>query len=62
MSNKIRTARNVHLGIRVSQDLHDRVREAAANATPYALNVTQIVVRGIELALREIEQKQPRTR
>jgi hypothetical protein len=61
MSNRV-AKQNVQLGIRVSKDLHDRIREAAANATPYTLNVSQIVIRGIELALKEIEQKQPQSR
>jgi len=45
-----------HLGVRIPAELKDRL-SAATNrgADPYAPTITQIVARGIELALAELQ-------
>ena len=43
-----------HLGVRVPAEMRDRLSAVTdRDADPYAPTVTQIVVRGIELALAE---------
>jgi predicted DNA-binding protein len=46
------------LSIRISEGLNARLRAATdRDKNPYAPSVTQIVERGIELALKELERK-----
>lgn len=48
-----------HLGVRIPLELRDRLCAATDRATdPYAPTITQVVVRGIELALAERERPQ----
>lgn len=52
-------ASTVPLGARVSYDLAQRVKDAAdREQNPFAPSVTQIIVRGLELALQELEKRQ----
>jgi hypothetical protein len=46
------------IGLRLPAELLERLRTAAdASKNPYAPSMTQIVERGIILALRELERK-----
>lgn len=49
------------LSLRISETLLARLRTAADKArNPYAPSLTQVVERGIELALKELERKAKR--
>lgn len=57
MSNNTKQSRRVRqIGIRLTPQLDDRLRKAVARTGPYKLSVTQLVVRGIELALQELDK------
>lgn len=47
------------LSVRISADLKRRMSEAC-DAGPYRVPITSIVERGIELALKELSEMQPR--
>ena len=47
------------LSVRISADLKRRMAEAC-DAGPYKLSITTIVERGIELAIKELSELQPR--
>lgn len=48
--------KKVQLGIRISDEMYGRLATATDRAlNPYAPTMTQIVERGVELALRELK-------
>jgi hypothetical protein len=50
--------KSVLVSVRISKELRERIAKAMDKARdPYAPNLSQIVTRGIELALREIAKK-----
>jgi hypothetical protein len=59
-SNVKRTMKSEHVAVRIHPEVLKRMKRAA-NAGDYPLTISQIVTRGIELALRELEQRQQRS-
>ncbi len=43
--------------VRLSPELAARLKKALDQAGPYAPTITQVMLRGLELALKEIERK-----
>lgn len=48
------------IGVRVPVELHDKLVKATTRASAYRPSMSQIVVRGIELALAELEKDRKR--
>lgn len=54
-------ASTITIAGRVSPDLAERAKKAAdRKVNPYAPTLSQIVARGLELALQELDKKRPR--
>jgi hypothetical protein len=46
-----------YIGVRIQPDLHKRLQQVARKGM-YSLTMSQIVIRGIELAIAELEHQQ----
>ena len=51
------TAKTVQLNVHIKTELKERLVKASKKS-PYAISLTQIITRGITLAIEEIERKQ----
>ena len=58
MQKKTTRTKDATINIRIQSAVKARMIAAGANARPYAISLTQIINRGIELAIEEIERKQ----
>jgi hypothetical protein len=64
MSSKVKRQmltdnKTAHVAVRIQPEVLKRLRRAAKSGD-YPLTVSQIIYRGIELALRELERKEQR--